>query len=257
MNFALVMFLVQSKPSVVRLRFAALLFALGGACLLPLCFQLCPDPLCRFSALLFGGVALFTAGGMWLYWKWHVDSVFFFASPVLTFLLGLYFFATSLHPSMPQYLEKTLLGLHIAGASMGQLLALTSGILSVLFLWQEKLLKQKNLRHLPPRLPSLESLGEILSASLFIGFLYLTLALISGILYILFFTEYRHVLPQGKILWASLVWGWYLVILLSQRWGHMPTRRIAIMSLVGFCFLALAFFGLAFLFVGEGHGSGL
>ena len=180
-----------------------------------------------------------------------VQLVLLAAVPVFAFFLALYFSVSNLTQSATPFLERLLVSVHISGATMGQLLAISSGGISYIFLWQNKRLKQKRWQPLGRHLPALELWGELLGASLWTGFIFLTLALFSGGLLIWFFPLLASHLPRSKILWASLVWGWYLVILYARARGNVTTLVTARLSLVGFCLLVLVFFGLSFLLWGE------
>ncbi len=181
-----------------------------------------------------------------------IQPVFLFAIPVFVFFLTLYLSVPYLTQASTSPFEKLILSLHISCATMGQLLAFLSSGIAISFLWQNKRLKQKRL-HQYRRLPSLEQLGDLLGASLWTGFGFLTLALGSGGFLIWFFPLLAPHLPLSKILWASLVWGWYLVILLARRRWYIQTLLVARLSLVGFCLLVVVFFGLSFLFWGQNH----
>lgn len=177
---------------------------------------------------------------------------------VLLVAVPLFIFFFALYASVPRFLEsstspveKWMLSLHISGATMGQLLAFLSSGISVAFLWQNNRLKKKRWQPMMMRLPSLELLGELLRASLWTGFAFLTLALLSGACLIWFFPLLAPHLPHSKILWASLVWGWYLVLLLARERGHLPLLLTARLSLVGFCLLVVVFFVLSFLLWGS------
>lgn len=146
----------------------------------------------------------------------------------------------------PNYPHQIFVIFHVVGALMGEGLALCASIVAVVFLWQQRALKQKLLDELTSRIPSLELLAKILTACMWAGFLFLTAALLSGLFYLDFSPQTSSSEQIAKIIWASLVWSWYLAILVARYMGQLSTKRIAQMNLWGFLLLAITFFGLSF-----------
>ncbi len=140
------------------------------------------------------------------------------------------------------------LAVHIIGASLGQVLALAACVVALLYLWQRYRLKHKNFNVLSSRIPALDQLEKILLSCLWLGFIFISLALASGVYY--FFRQGEYSSPAvEKFIWASTVWLWYLATLLMKSVYAQPSRRIAQMSLVGFVLLGAAVFGLLFMFI--------
>ena len=173
-------------------------------------------------------------------------SITAFAAPISTLLMLLYFFQSSaLSQEESSSYVDTILTFHIVGAAMGQILALSASIVAVLFLWQQRVLKKKLLHQLSSRVPALDILERVLAACLWVGFLFLTMALLSGAVYFQFFMQEMGVSYAEKIGWAVTVWLWYLVVLLARNILKVPMKRVAQMSLLGFLLLAVTFFGMS------------
>lgn len=145
-------------------------------------------------------------------------------------------------------MTSVFLASHIIGATIGQMLALVASIVAVIYLWQRQVLKKKQFSHLSSQVPALDWLENILITCLWTGFLFISMALLSGAYY---FWYYGVNSPNAihKIIWASIVWLWYFVTLLMKRVFAQPSRRIAQMSLVGFMLLGVAVFGTLFMLV--------
>lgn len=137
---------------------------------------------------------------------------------------------------------------HIVGATVGQLLALVACIVALVYLWQRNVLKKKTFNQLSRRVPALDWLEKILMGCLWTGFVFLTMALVSGIYYFFNQAEYTAASIE-KFVWASLVWLWYLATIVMRKVYSQPSRRIAHMSLVGFMLLGAAVFGLLFMII--------
>ncbi len=146
----------------------------------------------------------------------------------------------------PKRVFDFFVSLHIAGATMGQFFALGAGFFAALFLWKQRVLKEKtSLTLSPTHAPALDSTEKMFVASAWIGFLFLTIALVSGGI-----VFYKEILLNrkmiSKIIWAIAVWCWYLNLLISYLVFLLPIRRIAQMALIGLAMLVFAFFGLIF-----------
>ena len=170
-----------------------------------------------------------------------------FVAPLATLLLLVQFFLVPMRVlgdmSTP---DAILVKAHIAMAIIGQAFAIIACGISVLFLWQQNLLKKKLLDQLPQNIPAIDRLEWLLTGSLWAGFVFITLGLLSGAL----FTQIHGVARQNldfKIIWAILVWAWYLATLLARNVFGRPSKRIAQMALGGFLLLAMTYFGMGIL----------
>lgn len=134
---------------------------------------------------------------------------------------------------------------HIASAIAGQLFAVFAAVLSLLYLAQVRILKEKKLGRLMFKLPALDALEHLLFVSLGAGFFFLTIALPTGVVFF-WLEEMRNSVLVGKLIWALAVWVWYLVALLSRFSWKLSRKTSARMSLWGFCLLGGAYFGLFF-----------
>ncbi|MBI2601703.1 MAG: cytochrome c biogenesis protein CcsA [Deltaproteobacteria bacterium] len=134
---------------------------------------------------------------------------------------------------------------HIIGALAGELFAVLAAVLSFLYLVQVRLLKERRLDRLMFNLPALDVLERLLFISLGTGFFFLSLALLSGS--IIFWQEgMQNSALVGKLIWALVVWSWYLIALLSRFSWKVSRKTTARMSLWGFCLLGGAYFGFIF-----------
>jgi len=204
-----------------------------------------------FHAFIQGSTALLLAATLaWAtvisWFVWRIELVGAFTSPIIAIVLmsGIFFYANR---SAPSALGTDIpIRFHVASAVLGQSFAILACALSLLFLWLDKKLKNRQLAELPLKFPALSTLNSALSATLWIGFVFITLSLLSGAMY----TISGHLIPGvsllPKISWAILVWVWYLSILVQKAiLGHRP-QKVARQSLFGFLILALSWFGLIF-----------
>ena len=132
---------------------------------------------------------------------------------------------------------------HISSAVAGELIAILSSLISLLFLFQHRLLKLKKISRVLSQLPSLEKLEAYLSRLLWTGFILLSFSLASG-----FFIVYQlwpKTPDNYKILWATGIWIWYLIVFIL-KFGYKKRLFTAQMSLLGCFLLSTALFGYIF-----------
>jgi len=177
---------------------------------------------------------------------WQMELVGAFTAPVIsiTLLTSIFFSSPTAKVALSNAVPA--MRVHIASAVLGQSFAILACGMSLLFLWFDNKLKSRQLSDLPTTFPAFATLTRALNATLWIGFIFITLSLLSGAMYAL-----SGLIPPGtnilpKVSWAILVWLWYLSILvLKGILGYRP-QRVARMSLAGFVILALSWFGLLF-----------
>ena len=91
---------------------------------------------------------------------------------------------------------------------------------------------------------SLEFLADVIHVLLKIGFLLLSIGVISGLCIYLFSvagSKYKF-----KLIWSVLIWGWYCGILLAYNFSYCSRKRIAEMSVLGCSLLIGSLFGVGF-----------
>lgn len=168
-----------------------------------------------------------------------------FVAPFATLLLILQFFMAPRQPHVAEVAKMPLAEAHILFAILGEAFAIVACAISILYLFQERALKKKQLSRITSATPPIDKLDRIHIGTLWTGFGFITLGLISGAIYTRYFLQPN--VPNifiGKIVWAVAVWIWYLAILLARNIFSLSGRRISIMSLCGFLLLTVAWFGL-------------
>jgi cytochrome c-type biogenesis protein CcsB len=142
--------------------------------------------------------------------------------------------------TIPPELRSGWVHFHISTAFLAYAAFFVTFVSGVLYLIQETELKEKNFRFLYFRLPSLQVCDELLRWSLFVGFLAMSLTIISGAIWA------QH--AWGKF-WswepketaALITWGIYLLLVnyrLSAKWSG---RRAAYISILGFISVLFTF----------------
>jgi cytochrome c-type biogenesis protein CcsB len=135
--------------------------------------------------------------------------------------------------SIPPSLKSGWVYFHSSIAFLAYASFFLTFVSAILYLIQEKELKQKNFRFLYFRLPSLHVCAELLRRSLFVGFVGMSLTIVTGA----FWAQQawgRFWSWDPKETAALITWAIYLILVnycLSSKWHG---RRAAYISIIGF-----------------------
>ena len=178
---------------------------------------------------------------------WNIKLIGALTAPLiaLTLLLDVFFFYSAPSSSNTAIGTHWSLWIHVGSAIVGQVFAIVACSASIMLLWQKRKLKSKLVADVPEHFPAFDALSSILSSGVWIGFVFITLSLISGAVLAL---QYQGIMveQQVKVLWAILVWSWYLTILILQSVFSYRQEKLAKLTLVGLAILATSWFGLGF-----------
>jgi ABC-type transport system involved in cytochrome c biogenesis permease subunit len=133
-------------------------------------------------------------------------------------------------------------------------------VLGVTYMLQFKEIKKKHLGYLYTRLPSLQILDAMNSRAVTVGWLFLTIGVVVGVLWT---AQARTVSPEDanlqmmslqdpKIFIAILTWGVYSFAMFARRTLGWNGRRAAWLSAVGFAIVLLNFLPVSY-FVTTSH----
>ncbi len=148
--------------------------------------------------------------------------------------------------SLSPVLQSYWLGIHTVLAFIGNAaFAMAFGI-GIMYLVQEHYVKSKHPSGLFQRLPSLQSLDEINYRLITIGFPLLTLAIITGALWAeSAWGSYWRWDPRE--VWSLITWLIYAIVLHARLMAGWRGKRAAILSIIGFLTILIAFFGIKLL----------
>jgi ABC-type uncharacterized transport system permease subunit len=168
---------------------------------------------------------------------WRVSLLGEFTLPLVIALcvFGLF---PGLDKPRAEVLEKSLwLSMHASIALLSYGALGLAGITGVMYLMQERLLKQRRLRGLFERLPSIQQLDVINFRLLLVGLAFLTLGIVFG-----FVAGAELVLKDvPKTIWSFGVWAVYAVLLWASWTYRMRGRKIALGSVASFAFVLATF----------------
>ena len=157
-------------------------------------------------------------------------------------------------PEPPPELRSPWLFAHVTLAYLGNAAFALACLVSFVYLWEEKQLKDRVVGRFLWRLPSLERLDIVNFRFLTWGFVLLTLSIVIGVLWAeLYFGRFWSWEP--RTIWTVVIWTIYAILLqgrLTVGWGG---RRAATLTIVGFGVLFVAFIGVKVLSPGQHGGS--
>ncbi len=205
----------------------AALFHTGYVCLASIMTNVCPVKSIHYVA----SVAALMAAGLYLLLRrrLHIDALGAFVAPVcLTFVLGSRFVGTP-----DQGVGGWLLAFHVTVNVLGDAFFLLASGAAVLYLVEERRLKQKRATNLFGKLPALDALDRAEHLLLWTGFALLTLGIVSG-------TAWAHRIETGspaeagRALLAYGSWVLFAGVLVLRAALGWRGRRAAYGTIAGF-----------------------
>lgn len=168
--------------------------------------------------------------------------------PSFSFLVGaLIFLMVTITPFLdpkPLYRAASvdwLVYFHIGTAALGEAIFVAAFCASLLYLRDYRKLKQRKLVKNPSP-TSLSGLEKLVERSSLIGLTFITFSLLSG-LALIFIGKIAVQVGFVKILWAFLVWGWYVMTIFGRSLWGWRGRKGAKLAIFGMILLMLGLFG--------------
>jgi cytochrome c-type biogenesis protein CcsB len=183
---------------------------------------------------------------LFLEFRYKIGLLGSFIMPVVFVLM----LSSSMLPREIKPLDTVLrsywLGIHTVLAFLGNASFAMAFGLGIMYLVQEHYVKSKHPSGLFQRLPSLQSLDEISYRLITIGFPLLTLAIITGAVWAdKAWGSYLRGDPRE--VWALVTWLIYAIVLHTRLIAGWRGKRAAILSIIGFLTIIIAFFGIKLL----------
>lgn len=198
--------------------------------MLNLAHHLVPNTLHEMDTLL----ALLLAGAFLLvFWRYRVASIGIFLLPLIFLLLLLPAAGPDRSPLAVPWIRSGWIFVHIAlllAAYTALILSLLSGLL---YLIQERRLKSKRVHGLFRHLPPLETIDQIATRALVIGFPCMTLGLLAGALIAQESVGASYFLDP-KVLLSIVMWALYVWMLAVRRHSGLRGKRAVYLSTLVF-----------------------
>lgn len=123
------------------------------------------------------------------------------------------------------------LGVHILLVLVGYAALSLTAVAAVAYLIQERRLKQKRASSLLERLPPLATLDNLISKSLGLGFAFLTLGLVFGIMWAEIYSPGTSWIGDARIALSLVTWLLLLVMMILRASAGWRGRKAAVMAL--------------------------
>ncbi len=195
-------------------------------------------PIANFYETLSMCAFLFAILYLFAHWRYKVESLSVFVFP-LVFVMSLV--ATLGNPVAGwtnPLLRKTWLTVHIVLVLLGYAALLLTAGASLLYLFQERELKNKKPRKFYYRLPPLGTLDDLISRAMAIGFVLMTLAVVAASTWASIYLKADWI-GQPKIVISFFTWGVYMALVFLRTTAGWRGRKAAIMTVTVLGFSAL------------------
>ncbi|MBN2318315.1 MAG: cytochrome c biogenesis protein CcsA [Acidobacteria bacterium] len=172
--------------------------------------------------------------------RYDIKALGAFTLPLVSLLTITAFVIHEENQSIPPDLKNGWVYFHSSIAFLAYAAFFLTFVSGILYLIQEKELKTKNFRFLYFRLPSLQVCDELMRLFLTVGFVAMSLTIISGSI------SAPDAWGQSwsgdpKVTASLITWGIYLVLLLYRLSARWRSRRAAYISIVGFASVLITF----------------
>ncbi len=151
-------------------------------------------------------------------------------------------------------LQSSWLGIHVTLAFLGDAAFALAFAISIMYILQEKQIKSHRFGSTFRKLPSLEILDSMNHRVITVGFLLLTLGIITGALWARASLG-SYIQGDPREIWSLITWMIYAALLHGRLTVGWRGRRSAIMAIVGFGLLVFAFIGIS-MFISSYHYPG-
>ncbi len=132
-----------------------------------------------------------------------------------------------------EVLRSNLLGVHVLNALLGYAGITIGAVYGFLYLLLYNELKLNKFGLIFERLPNLEILERMSFTSAIIGFIFLTFAIVIGLIWLpRAFPDFSYLDP--KLIGTGFVWVLYFIVIFSKVFGKWQGRKVVVISIVGF-----------------------
>jgi ABC-type uncharacterized transport system permease subunit len=184
--------------------------------------------------------------------RWGRSSLGALVTPIVLFATLFSLVAPPLHRTVPiSQLETDWLIVHLSIILISYVALTFAFGASLIYLWQEKLLKRKQLRGIWQKLPSLQVADEWIFRATCFGTAMLTLGIGTGLLWLRLHPEYQF-FRDPKVLFTITTWNIFMLYLLTHwllGWQGRQSRYIVV---GGFILMVISFLGTPHLLAGIG-----
>ena len=162
-------------------------------------------------------------------WRYKLESLSVFVFPLVFMMVLVATMGNPVSAWSNPFVRNVWLTVHIVLVLLGIAALLITGVASVLYLFQERELKNKKPRAFYYRLPALGTLDDLISKSMALGFVLMTLAVIAASTWT--FIEHKTAwISQPSIAISFFTWGIYMALVFLRTTAGWRGRKAAIMT---------------------------
>jgi ABC-type uncharacterized transport system permease subunit len=172
---------------------------------------------------------LLTASFLFVYWRYKLETLGVFIFPLVFVMTMVATMGNPVNVWTSPVVRNAWLTVHIILVLLGYACVVFATVSAVLYLVQERELKNKKPRRMYYRLPPLGTLDDLISKAMAFGFVFITLAIIAGSTWA--FIELRgNWLAEPKIAISFVTWGLYMALVFSRVAAGWRGRKAAVLT---------------------------
>lgn len=167
---------------------------------------------------------------LFVHWRYKLESLSVFIFPLVFVMVLVATMGNPVSAWSSPIVRNVWLTVHVVLALLGIAALLITGVASIVYLFQERELKNKKPHAFYYRLPALGTLDEVISKSMAVGFVLMTLAVITASTWT--FIEYKgDWMTRPSIAISFFAWGIYLALVFLRTTAGWRGRKAAIMTI--------------------------
>lgn len=192
-----------------------------------------PESLCLFAWFITLSFLLAT-------FRYDIKALGAFTLPLVSLLTIIALVVRNENQAIPKYITSGWVYFHSSIAFLAYAAFFLTFVSGILYLIQEKELKTKNFRFLYFRLPSLQACNELMRLFLLVGFIAMSLTIITGTIWAR--QAWEHTWTWDPKVAASLItWIIYFILMLYRFSAKWHGRKAAYISIIGFASVLVTF----------------
>ena len=192
-----------------------------------------PESLCLFAWFV-------TLSFLLANFRYDIKALGAFTLPLVSLLTIVTLVIREENQAIPEGITSGWVYFHSSIAFLAYAAFFLTFISGILYLIQEKELKTKNFRFLYFRLPSLQACNELMRLFLLVGFIAMSLTIITGTIQAR--QAWEHTWTWDPKVASSLItWGIYLILIHYRFSAKWHGRKAAYISIVGFASVLITF----------------
>jgi ABC-type uncharacterized transport system permease subunit len=164
-------------------------------------------------------------------WKYRFEGISVVLFPLVFGMTLVPAMERASGPGASEPMGQMWLGVHILLVLIGYAALSLTAVAAVAYLIQERRLKQKRASALLERLPPLATLDNLISKSLGLGFAFLTLGLVFGIMWAEIYSPATSWIGDARIQLSLVTWALLLVMMILRASAGWRGRKAAVMAL--------------------------